>query len=397
MRILIADDDQDIRLLLSKILEKWGHEVVLATNGADAWDILQKEDHYFVITDWMMPRMSGLELCKKIRDAGFSHYVYTIMLTARDSNNELVEGMKAGADDFIIKPFKKDELNVRIKAGERVIKLEKDLAEQNRHLSKAYSVIRKDLEAAGKIQASLLPKSAANILNIQFDWMFLPSAFVAGDIFNYFRLNETHIGFYLLDVAGHGIPAALLSVTLSKVLSPLDIHNSPLKHFIPDPPHYEITPPATVVNDLNSRFQADDDIMQYFTMIYGIINVESGQATITQAGHPNPILVKKDGETTLVGTGGFPVGMLPDIDYDEFGVTLNKGDRLILYSDGIIECMNSENKQFSVERFIDLLNRYSNLSEHELIQKTEQALLQWKGNNDFEDDVTLLVIERSPS
>ena len=393
MRILIADDDQDIRLLLSKILEKWGHEVVLAADGAEAWDILQKEDHYFVITDWMMPRMDGLALCKKIRDTGFSHYVYIIMLTARDSNNELVEGMKAGADDFIIKPFKKDELNVRIKAGERVIKLEKDLAEQNRHLSKAYSVIRKDLEAAGKIQASLLPKSAANILNIQFDWMFLPSAFVAGDIFNYFRLDETHVGFYLLDVAGHGIPAALLSVTLSKVLSPLDINNSPLKHFVPDPPHYEITSPAMVVKDLNSRFQADDDIMQYFTMVYGVINVKNGQTTITQAGHPNPILVKKEGETTMVGSGGFPVGMLPDIDYDEFEVSLNKGDRLILYSDGIIECMNSENKQFSVERFIDLLNRYSNLPEHELIQKTEQALLQWKGNNDFEDDVTLLAIE----
>lgn len=194
-------------------------------------------------------------------------------------------------------------------------------------------------------------------------------------------------------MAGHGIPAALLSVTLSKVLFPLDINNSPLKHFVPDPPHYEITSPAMVVKDLNSRFQADDDIMQYFTMVYGVINVKNGQTTITQAGHPNPILVKKEGETTMVGSGGFPVGMLPDIDYDEFEVSLNKGDRLILYSDGIIECMNSENKQFSVERFIDLLNRYSNLPEHELIQKTEQALLQWKGNNDFEDDVTLLAIE----
>lgn len=393
MHILIADDDKDTRLLLLRILQKLGHEVISAVNGAEALEILQREEVSFLITDWMMPKMDGLDLCRRIRGIEFGHYIYIIMLTSKDANKELVNGMEAGADDFIIKPFKKDELNVRIKAGERVIRLEKDLAEQNRHLSKAYSVIRKDLETAGKIQASLLPKSAVSIFDVQFNWMFLPSAFVAGDIFNYFRLDETHVGFYLLDVAGHGIPAALHSVTLSKILSPSDIHNSPLKHLVPDTPHYQITPPAMVVKDLNSRFQADDDIMQYFTMIYGVINVENRQATITQAGHPNPILVTKEGETTIVGSGGFPVGMLPDMDYDEFEVPLNKGDRLILYSDGIIECVNSENKQFSVERLIDLLNQHRNLSEHELIQKIEQALLQWKGNNDFEDDVTLLTLQ----
>lgn len=394
MRILIVDDDKVIRLLLSKIVQKWGYEVVLATDGAEAWDILQKEKICFIITDWIMPGMDGLELCGRIRDAGFTHYIYIIMLTGKDSKNELVEGMKAGADDFVVKPFTKDELNVRIKAGERIIRLEKDLAEQNKKLSKAYKVIKRDLEAAAKIQTSLLPKSASNILGVQFDWIFLPSTFVAGDIFNYFRLDENHVGFYVLDVAGHGIPAALLSVTLSRVLSPMNLHDSLLKHFIPEPPHYEITPPAIVVQDLNDRFQTDIDTMQYFTMIYGVIDIVSSQARITQAGHPNPIfLIKKEEKVTFVGSGGFPVGMLPDVDYEEHQISLNRGDRLVLYSDGITECMNKNEEQFSEERLMKLLIEGIDLPPPELKNKIEQSLRHWKGGNDFEDDVTLLTME----
>lgn len=394
MRILIVDDDKVIRLLLSKIVQKWGHEVVLAADGAEAWDILQKEEICFIITDWMMPGMNGLELCRRIRDAGFSHYIYIIMLTGKESKNELVEGMEAGADDFVVKPFTKDELKVRIKAGERIIRLEKDLAEQNKKLSKAYMVIKKDLEAAAKIQASLLPKSASNILGVQFDWMFLPSTFVAGDIFNYFRLDENHVGFYVLDVAGHGIPAALLSVTLSKVLSPMNLHDSLLKHFIPEPPHYEITAPAMVVQDLNDRFQTDIDTMQYFTMIYGVIDTVNGQTRITQAGHPNPIfLIKKERKVTFIGSGGFPVGMLPDVDYEEHQISLNRGDRLVLYSDGITECINKNKEQFSEERLMKLLIEGVDLPLQELKNKIEQSLRHWKGGNDFEDDVTLLAME----
>ena len=190
MRILIADDDLDIRLLLIKMLEKWGHEVIPAVDGIQAWNILQENVIHFVITDWVMPGMDGLKLCQKIRRFSFDHYIYIIMLTSRDTNTELVKGMDAGADDFIVKPFRRDELNVRIKAGERVISLETDLSNRNKQLDKAYSVMKNDLEAAGKVQASLLPKSAVNILNIRFDWMFCPLPLLPGIyliIFNWMK------------------------------------------------------------------------------------------------------------------------------------------------------------------------------------------------------------------
>ena len=269
----------------------------------------------------------------------------------------------------------------------------KKLSESNKKLSEAYSVIKNDLEAAAKIQTSLLPKSASIFQGVQFQWIFLPSTFVAGDILNYFKLDENHVGFYLLDVAGHGIPAALLSVTLSKVLSPTDLHDNPVKHLVPDPPYYQIVPPAMVIQDLNQRFQADEDTMQYFTMIYGITNTVNGQTKITQAGHPSPIHLKRDGSTSFIGDGGYPVGMLPYVDYDEHNVQLNKGDRLILYSDGITECTNDEKEPFALERLMELLECGKDLSLQELLARIKQNLQQWKGDDKFEDDVTLLAME----
>ena len=402
MQLLIVDDDKVARCSLSRDLQQLNHEVRSATDGSDAWNILQQERISFVITDWRMPHMDGVELCRRIRCADFPQYVYVILMTTKDEKDALIEGMEAGADDFVVKPFSRGELHARLKAGERILKLQRDLAqrneelsESNQKLSQAYSVIKRDLEAGAKIQSSLLPASTSTICGVRFDSIFLPSTFVAGDIFNYFRLDEDHIGFYVLDVAGHGIPSAMLSVTLSKALSPANHQECVLKQFVPvpDPPYYKIISPARAVQLLNQRFQADDDTMQYFTMVYGHIDTRDRRVAITQAGHPPPILLQKEADATLIGTGGYPVGMLPDLDYEKHEFTLNQGDRLILYSDGITECTNNHQAEFSVERLIGVLEEGRNLSLRELMERIEESLRLWRENNDFEDDITLLAME----
>ncbi len=399
MKILVAEDNPVTRETISLTLRKIGYEVLSAPDGKLAWDILQKEYISLIVSDWEMPEMDGVTLCRKVRAAKFPGYVFFIMLTARDTKEDLVEGMAAGADDFIVKPFNKEELYARIRAGERILKLEKDLADRNKvlretneKLNKAYSVIKRDLREAGKIQSSLLPESDSVICGIQFDWIFLPSTYVAGDIFNYFKLDETHVGFYLLDVAGHGIPASMLSVTLSKVLSTENNKQCILKRQLEVPPHYEITMPSVVIKALNQRFQSDAETMQYFTMIYGVINTLNGHTVLTQAGHPPPVYLKKGSKATLLGTGGYPIGMFPDLDYDEETVVLNKGDHLFLYSDGITECTNMNKEQFSVERLIRILENDQNVSQKGLMKETEKCLREWKGDDEFEDDVTLLAL-----
>lgn len=392
MRILIVDDENEARVLLMRILEKLEHEVISAANGAEAWDILQKEQISLVISDWMMPKMDGLELCRRIRATKFQRYIYVILLTAKNNKNEIIEGMTAGADDFVVKPFNISELDVRIRAGERILKLERDLEERNKKLGEAFTRISKDLEAAAKMQRSLLPSSAMTVSGFVFDWIFCPCGFLAGDIFNFFELDEHHMGFYLLDVSGHGVPAAMLSVTLSKVLSSMTNQSGLLSSSIHNT-HYEITSPEMLIRELNQRFQSND-AMEYFTMVYGIIDTIDGKTKLVQAGHPYPIYQRKDGNVFLIGSGGFPVGMLPDTEYEEHEFYLCQGDRLFLYSDGITECSGKNFERFSTERLMGLLQEWKSIPLKELMSGIEQKLRFWKGDDEFEDDITLLGIER---
>jgi DNA-binding response OmpR family regulator len=128
MKILIADDDAVSRRLLQSYLEKWGHQVSVAEDGAAAWRAFEAEPFPIVISDWMMPGMDGVELLRRIRAHGRAGYVYTILVTARAQKEDVVEGMEAGADDFVTKPFDRDELRVRLRAGERIIGLEQELS-----------------------------------------------------------------------------------------------------------------------------------------------------------------------------------------------------------------------------------------------------------------------------
>jgi len=124
MKILIVDDELVSRKKMDKLVKSLGHETFVATDGIEGWEIWKNERTRMVITDWIMPRMDGLDLCKKIREAEGSQYTYLIMVTLKNEVPDIVTGMDAGADDFITKPFKKDELAVRIRAGERILGFE---------------------------------------------------------------------------------------------------------------------------------------------------------------------------------------------------------------------------------------------------------------------------------
>lgn len=394
MRILYIDDKPDIRNLLQRYLTSWGYEAIGASNGEEGWQLIQSMCPDIVITDWMMPGLDGLELCNRIRMASLPHYVYVILLTARNVKEDLVVGMEAGADDFIGKPFEKLELKARLKAAARIISLERTLGEKNRRLGEAYDVIKDGLEAAARIQNSLIPQKVEHFRGITFDWLFCPSLFVAGDIFNIIRIDENTLAFYLLDVSGHGIPAALLSTTLSRVLTPTPDFAGPMRQPLPEPPFYSITAPRNVVAGLNERFMNDNIQMQYFTMIYGIVDIHSAAATLTQAGHPSPIHQSADGTVRLIGDGGFPVGMIPDAEYEEHSFTIKAGERLFLYSDGITECRSKDGVIFGIDRLLNIISDGDRLSLRDLMTRFELELAEFHGSSQFDDDISLLVMER---
>jgi two-component system chemotaxis response regulator CheY len=136
MRILVAEDDPVSRKILIKTVEAWGHQILAAENGLEAWQLFQQENPKFVIADWLMPELDGVELCKKIRASETSGYIYFILLTGKGQQKDIVEGLQAGADDYLTKPFDIDELRVRIRVGERILNLEKELNSKNQALER---------------------------------------------------------------------------------------------------------------------------------------------------------------------------------------------------------------------------------------------------------------------
>src|SRR3984885_6757546 len=220
------------------LLRVHGHEVLEASDGELAWQMVVEAQISFVVSDWMMPNLAGVDLCRRIRAAEFERYVYVILCTSRGAKSDLIEGMDAGADDFLVKPISPEELRVKVRAGERVLRLQQGLADNNRELASinrrlqsAHKLIEDDLKAAAWMQTRLLPSPAMLAHGVRCEWRLEPSGYVAGDTFNFFAMGEQHVGFYLLDVSGHGVPAAMLSVTLSMMLTPDETAGNPLKRY----------------------------------------------------------------------------------------------------------------------------------------------------------------------
>jgi len=141
MKVLIAEDDPVSRRLLESYLKKWGHDVVVAVNGGEAWRQFEQQEFPLVISDWMMPEVDGLELVRRIRGHQRPGYAYIILVTEKSQKEDIVAGMDAGADDFVTKPFDRDELHARLRAGERIVALERRLEEQNRALREAQAAL----------------------------------------------------------------------------------------------------------------------------------------------------------------------------------------------------------------------------------------------------------------
>lgn len=401
MHILVVEDTLLARIMLERSISKWGYQVSSVSNSHDALQILQREPIQFVITDWIMPGGDGASLCRNIRAMNLPYYIYIILVTGMDSDESAIEGLDAGADDFIRKPIQLNELHARIRAGERVLALEKSLQDRNiqlvdlsNNLLAVQDVINRDLHTAAKMQQQLLPASSLNYLNVSIDWLFCPSTVVSGDIFNFFRLDETHVGFYSLDVAGHGVTAAMMSFTLFRLLTTEMQRGSPLKRPIDEAPYYKIVSPATVMEILNSQFQTNAESWLYFTMVYGMVDTNAKTIELSQAGHPNPIYIAQNEPARFIGNGGFPIGLIDDAEYDSIILSYCPGDRLVLYSDGITECADIHGEMFGCEKLLEFLENNRSLSIQEVSKALNELMRLWRGSEEvFEDDVSMLIME----
>jgi sigma-B regulation protein RsbU (phosphoserine phosphatase) len=393
--VLLAEDDPLMREFLAAVLSSLGYAVTVAANGREALDILERSPISLVLTDWMMPEVDGAELCRRVRARRSEQYTYIVLLTGRQDSAALVEGMEAGADDFLTKPPDVNELRVRLRAGERVLRLQRQLARRNRKLElanqrirEAYGRIERDLVAAASAQRRLLPRPGG-LDGLSYDWLFLPSSHVGGDTFNVVQRDGSSVAFYQIDVAGHGVPAALMSFTLQRVLSGTSLGIGPADA----PPRWD--DPTRIVGELNRRFQADEEDTTYFTMLYGVLDTRSGEVRLTQAGHPSPIHAAREGPVGMIGEGGPVVGLFPDPGYETVSLRMGLGDRLVLYSDGVVECENPEGEAFSEERLMAVAGETLAVPLDGALAELNRRLEAWRGAPAYDDDVSVLVIERT--
>jgi sigma-B regulation protein RsbU (phosphoserine phosphatase) len=267
------------------------------------------------------------------------------------------------------------------------------LQRANGQLEAASRMMRQDLDAAAAVQRSLLPTVLPEIPGIRFAWKFSPCQELAGDFLNVLSLDDHHVGLYILDVSGHGVAAALLSVTLSHFLSPV-ADRSFLYRPVPESPGtYRVAPPSEVVARLNQHFRSGSQTMQYFTMVYGVLDLATRDLCYVTAGHPGPVQVRRDAAPIVLESGGLPVGLLPEASYEERVVRLGPGDRLYFATDGLTEAENTAGQDFGSEK---LLEAYD-LNRHRPLDDSLTAVIagaeEWCAPAQLADDVAMLALE----
>jgi len=395
VRILVVDDDRLERMLLRDHLAAWGHDVVTAENGVEALRRLGSDPVIaLVITDWVMPGMDGPELCRRIRAREREPYLPIIVSTSQSQLEHMVAALAAGADALLPKPFHPGALRAQMGVVQRILRLEEGLRCRVRALEEANEHIHRDLEAAAAIQRAHLPSHPPRAPHVEFAWVYSACRTLGGDMFNVFRLDERTLGTYVLDVAGHGTPAALLSVSLSRALVPSPQQGGILKRLLPEPPYYEVVPPAEVARELNRRFRLMEQSGRYCTLLYGVLDLETHEFRYVSAGHPGPVELTAGCAKAHEEGGDIPVGVAADAAYSEQSLALGSGSQLFLYTDGLSEAMSRRRELFGAERMRAALERAAR--EASGVQGSVQALcdelLDFTDGQRQRDDVTLVGI-----
>ncbi|HEB09748.1 MAG TPA: serine/threonine-protein phosphatase, partial [Spirochaetales bacterium] len=229
--------------------------------------------------------------------------------------------------------------------------------------------------------------------DVNFDWIFNPCDEIGGDLFNIFKLDNEHLGIFFIDVSGHGVSSALFSFALSKILSPLPDQSSLFREYAENPDSASILPPGEVAKHLNNRFPLDTETEQYFTLLYGILDRKSQEFHYVSAGHPGIVYHAYNSSPRIISVASPPIGFIPGFEYQEKIIPLSSGDRLYIYSDGIVEAGNKENQLFGKKGLTEALAESRNSPLKDTLQFLINSLYQWLDHEKAEDDISILGIE----
>ena len=397
-RVLVVEDVAPERMRIQAMLEKQGFIVFAACQGEEALELIAQEDIGLILSDWRMPGMDGLSLLQAVKSQD-GPLRYFILLTGQDALVDLVAAMDAGADDFITKPFNGEELRARIQAGSRLVHMSDLAIHRQQCLTSALdreaqlnATIQQDLVAAAQLQKSLLPDLESKLPATQIEYLYQPALTVAGDSFNVLPLADQWLGFYLIDVMGHGTKAAMHSFSVAQLLANANSHGLTLMT------DGEPVAPASVLQQLNQRFLEEDDCQSYFTMAYGFYHCGTGHGQFSLAGHPVPLRCQGELVQSLgVQHQSLPIGVDAAADYQNDDFVLNPGERLMVYSDGLFNYHNDKQQAFNHDALCTVMAAINHHPLATVAQKLSSLLTGWHQPEATRDDVSCFFLEFNPN
>jgi sigma-B regulation protein RsbU (phosphoserine phosphatase) len=385
VKILSVDDESDLELLLTQYfrrkIRKGEYEFDFAHNGLEALTLLLKnKDYDIILSDINMPEMDGLTLLTKINEMQ-NPALKCIMVSAYGDMGNIRQAMNNGAFDFATKPIDLDDLSVTIEKAIEQINYIKMMEKEHVQLES----LKGDLVIAREIQLAILPRvfppfpEDADKLDIAASMTAAKD--VGGDFYDFFRIDEDRIGFVIADVSGKGVPAAIFMAVSRTLIRATGISG---------------TSPGECITYSNKLLAQESVDCMFVTVFYGIYNTKTGEIVYCNAGHNPPYILKQNGTVEALPMAKNPmVGAIADMTFQEETLQLEKGETLVMFTDGVTEAMNTQNEEFGEDRLMDTLEEVAMHSSQEIIDAVKADVKTFTGEAEQSDDITLLVLKRN--
>jgi serine phosphatase RsbU (regulator of sigma subunit) len=372
--ILIVDDTPTNIGVISGAL-KDSYKTKIATNGEKALTLASAEEKPdLILLDVVMPGMDGYEVCSRLKSDPATAEIPVIFLTGQTDAEDETRGFAVGAVDYVHKPFSPAVVRARVRSHILLREARAQLAEQ-------LLALNNELEMARQIQLSILPHSLPELPGLEIAARFLPMTTVAGDFYDFIRIDDKHIGILIADVSGHGLPSALIASMLQVALKGQAQHASE---------------PAKVLAGLNVSL-CGKFTQNFVTAAYIYMDLENHLLRYSGAGHP-PLLRWRNsgGKTGQILENGLVLGIVEEADYETLEYQLEPRDRHVLYTDGVIEAASSRGEQYGTDRFMRFMDLNRALDTKSFADSAVAEIAKWtgqSGDQSQQDDITLLVID----
>ena len=372
-KILIVDDSRTIVALINSILKE-DYDTVTASNGLEAIEANNRAKPDLILMDVEMPVMDGFEACKKIKEQSKDTFIPIIFITSKGDLQSMKTGLKAGAEDYLTKPFESEELLARVQAVLRTKKLYNQLVE-------AYAIIDHERDAIAQIQKSLICQKLPKAPGYNFFADYQPSAKASGDYYDFIQIDDDHLGVLVADVSGHGTPAAVI-MAMMRVL---------IRSFLA-----KVSSPKEVLETINTILCENQDSGHFITAFYGVIHLPSRVMKFASAGHNPPLLI--DYETGKIqhlnNEKGFPLMIHCLNEIEEREILLPPNSKLVCYTDGLTEARGKGSDMYGLNRLgKKSLELGQSQNAVELGMALKQDLHDFLGECEFIDDFTLMIVE----